>query len=143
MKQNFDQLGKIGEILEVKNGYARNYLIPRQIAMPADARNLKICEQEKKRIEIKQTKDKRLAEQLAKKLEGVSLTATVAVGEEDKVFGAVTSQDIADLLKNQGFELDRRKIQIDEPFKALGIYEVPIKLHADVEARVKLWVVKK
>jgi len=143
MKQNFDQLGKIGEILEVKNGYARNYLIPRQIAMPADARNLKIFEQEKKRIEIKQTKDKRLAEQLAKKLEGVSLTATVAVGEEDKVFGAVTSQDIADLLKNQGFELDRRKIQIDEPFKALGIYEVPIKLHADVEARVKLWVVKK
>ncbi len=142
MKQNVDRLGKTGEILEVKDGYARNYLIPRQIVMPANARNMKIFEQEKKRVKIKETKDKRMAEQLAKKLEGVSLTATVAVGEEDKVFGAVTSQDIADLLKNQGFELDRRKIQIDEPFKALGIYEVPIKLHTDVEARVKLWVVK-
>jgi large subunit ribosomal protein L9 len=142
MKKDLEGVGKIGEIVEVKDGYARNYLIPRQVAMHASPQNLKIFEQEKLRIELKENKEQRVAEQAAKKLAGVSLTATVAVGEEDKVFGAVTSQDIAELLKNQGFEIDRRKIQLDEPFKALGIYEVPIKLHTNVEAKVKLWVVK-
>ncbi|MCG8607128.1 50S ribosomal protein L9 [bacterium] len=142
MKKDLEGVGKIGEIVEVKDGYARNYLIPRQVAMRANPQNLKIFEQEKLRIELKENKEQRVAEQVAKKLSGVSLTATVAVGEEDKVFGAVTSQDIAELLKNQGFDIDRRKIQLEEPFKALGIYEVPIKLHTNVEAKVKLWVVK-
>lgn len=142
LRKDHEGLGKLGEVVEVKDGFARNFLIPKQIALQAVPKNLKILEQEKKRLELKETKEKRLAEQLAKKLEGVSLTATVAVGEEDKVFGAVTSQDIAELLMGKGFEIDRRKIQLDEPFKALGIYEVPVKLHAEVEAKVKLWVVK-
>lgn len=142
LKQDFENLGNAGDILEVKNGYARNFLIPRQIALQASPTNLKLFEREKRQVEIKESKDQRIAEQLAKKLGGVSVTATVAVGQEDKVFGAVTSQDIADLLKSQGFEIDRRKIQLDEPYKALGIYEVPIKLHSEVEAKIKLWVVK-
>ncbi|HEX9655091.1 MAG TPA: 50S ribosomal protein L9 [bacterium] len=142
LKQNFDNLGKFGDVVEVKDGYARNFLIPRQIAIHANDRNMRLLEQERKRVEVKQSKEKRSAEDLAKSLEPVSLTATVAVGEEDKVFGAVTSQDIAELLKAKGFDIDRRKIVLDEPLKALGVYEVAIKLHADVEAKVKVWVVK-
>lgn len=142
LRQNYKSLGNFGDIVEVKDGYARNFLIPRKIAFQATPQNLKIFELEKKREEIKESKDKRTAELLAKKLEGVSLTATVAVGEEDKVFGAVTTQNLADLLKAKGFNIDRRKIQLDEPLKALGVYEVPIKLHNEVEVRLKVWVVK-
>ncbi len=142
LKQDFETLGKFGEVVDVKDGYARNFLIPRQIAIHANDRNMRMLEQERKLIEVKQSKEKRSAEDLAKTLEPVSLTATVAVGEEDKVFGAVTSQDIAELLKAKGFEIDRRKIILNEPLKALGVYEVPIKLHSEVEAKIKVWVVK-
>lgn len=142
LKQDVESLGKFGEVVEVKDGYARNFLIPRQIAVHANDRNLRMLEQERKRLEVKQSKEKRSAEELAKSLEQVSLTATVAVGEEDKVFGAVTSQDITELLKTKGFDIDRRKIMLDEPLKALGVYEVPIKLHSEVEAKIKVWVVK-
>lgn len=142
LRQDFEALGKFGDVVEVKNGYARNFLIPRKIVLKATPKNLKVLEQEKMREEIKHSKDKRSAELLAAKLIEISLTATVAVGEEDKVFGAVTSQILADLLKEKGFDIDRRKIQLDEPLKALGVYEVPIKLHPDVETRIKVWVVK-
>lgn len=142
LKKDFDTLGKIGDIVEVKPGYARNYLIPTGIALKADDKNIKILKAEQQRLELKQSKDKKIAEKLAEKLEGVSCTATVKVGEEDKVFGSVTSQEIADLLKDKGFEIDRKKIVLDEPIKALGIYTIPVKLHAEVEAKIKLWVVK-
>jgi large subunit ribosomal protein L9 len=142
LRQDYEALGKFGDVIEVKNGYARNFLIPRKIALQATQKNLKVFEQEKMREEIKHSKDRRSAELFANKLAEISLTATVAVGEEDKVFGAVTSQVLADLLKEKGFDIDRRKIQLDEPMKALGVYEVPIKLHPDVEAKVKVWVVK-
>ncbi len=142
LRQDVDKLGKAGEIAEVKDGYARNYLIPRNIALEANPRNLKIFEQEKKRLAVKEAQAKRSAEQLAAQLETLSLTAKVAVGEEDKVFGAVTSQTIAELLSEKGFDIDRRKIHLDEPLKALGVYEVPIKLHSEVEPKVKVWVVK-
>jgi large subunit ribosomal protein L9 len=142
LKQDYESLGKVGDIVEVKDGYARNFLIPSQIALQASPQNLKKFEEEKKRTHIKEFKDKRVAEQLVEKLEDVSLTAAVAVGEEDKVFGAVTSQNIAELLKAKGFDIDRRKIQLEEPLKALGVYEVPIKLHSEVEAKIKVWVVK-
>jgi len=142
LKQDHENLGASGEIVEVKDGFARNYLIPRQIAMQATPQNMKVYEQLKQRDQIKQTKEKKAAEELADKLKDVSITATVSVGEEDKVFGAVTSQNIADLLQSKGFELDRRKIQLDEPLKALGVYEIPIKLHQEVEANIKVWVVK-
>ncbi|MFQ5602786.1 MAG: 50S ribosomal protein L9 [bacterium] len=142
LKKDYENLGSIGDIVDVKDGFARNYLIPRQFAMPATPQNMHILEQEKNRVVKKLTKEKRMAELLAEKLQKVSLTATVAVGEEDKVFGAVTSQDIAELLKAKGYEIDRKKIHLEEPLKALGVYEVPIKLHSEVESKIKVWVVK-
>jgi large subunit ribosomal protein L9 len=142
LRQDFDTLGEAGKLVSVKDGYGRNFLIPRGIAYEATPRNLRLFEQDKQRSEAKKNREKRLAEILKEKLDGVSVTATVPVGEEDRVFGSVTTQDIADLLAAKGFEVDRRKIQLNEPIKALGIYEVPIKLHTDVQAIVKVWVVK-
>jgi large subunit ribosomal protein L9 len=142
LRQDHDKLGKLGDVVDVKNGFARNYLIPRNIAFRATPQNLKKFENDRKQAELKQMQDQRDAQQLGDKLKDVSLTATVTVGEEDKVFGAVTSQHIADLLAAKGFEIDRRKIQLDEPLKALGVYEVAIKLHTDVETSIKVWVVK-
>ncbi|RMF66130.1 MAG: 50S ribosomal protein L9 [Calditrichaeota bacterium] len=142
LQKDYENLGKVGDVVEVKNGFARNYLIPKKFALQATPQNLKVIEQQRKHKEIQASKEKRAAEELAEKLSTVSLTATVAVGEEDKVFGAVTSHNIAELLKAQGYEIDRRKIQLDEPIKALGVYEVPIKLHSEVEAKIKIWVVK-
>jgi len=142
LKEDVENLGQPGDIVDVKDGYARNYLIPRQYALKATTSNLKIFEQEKKRIESKRDKDRRAAESFAEQLKNVSLTATVAVGEEDKVFGSVTSQNIAELLAAKGLEIDRRKIQLDEPLKALGVYDVAIRLHSEVVAMIKVWVVK-
>ena len=142
LKEDFENLGKVGEVVEVKAGFARNYLIPKQVALQATQQNLKIIDQEKARNKIKLSKDMRDAELLAEKLKEVSLTANVQVGEEDKIFGAVTSQNISELLSSKGFEIDKRKIQLEEPLKALGVFEVPIKLHTEVEAKIKVWVVK-
>jgi len=142
LKKDVETLGPAGKIIDVKDGYARNYLIPQGIALKADEKNIKILEEEQKRLKLKLNKDKKNAELLAEKLNGVSCTATVSVGEEDRVFGSVTSQNIADLLKEKGFDIDRKKILLEEPIKALGIYEIPIKLHSEVEAKIKLWVVK-
>ena len=142
LRQDYDQLGKFGDILEVKDGYARNYLIPKNIAYPAKPNFIKIIEEEKKHKQFKLLKAKRQAEELAKKLENVSITISVSVGEEDKMFGSVTTQDIGKALEEQGIEIDRRKIVLEEPIKELGIYSVPIKLHPEVEAKIKVWVVK-
>jgi large subunit ribosomal protein L9 len=103
---------------------------------------LKAYEEQKKVEAVRKNQARKSAEELAKQLEKVSCTASVSVGEEDKVFGSVTSQTIADLLKEKDFDIDKRKILLEEPIKALGIYDVPIKLHPDVEAKVKVWVVK-
>lgn len=142
LKQDFESLGKVGEVVEVKAGFARNFLIPKQVALQATPQNLRVIEQEKARNKIKLSKDKREAEVLAEQLKKVSLTANVQVGEEDKIFGAVTSQNISELLSAKGFEIDKRKIQLEDPLKALGVFEVPIKLHTEVEAKIKVWVVK-
>jgi len=142
LKQDYENLGKAGEIIDVKPGYARNYLIPQNVALHATPQNMNLFEHQKKREEVKQLKHKKDAQAIADKLKKVSITVPVVVGEEDKVFGAVTTQNIADLLQAEGFKIDRRKIQLTEPIKALGVYEVPIKLHSDVEAIIKVWVVK-
>ena len=142
LKKDFERLGKVGEVIEVKAGFARNFLIPKQVALQATPQNLRVIEQEKARNKIKLSKDKRAAELLADQLKEVSLTTNVRVGEEDKIFGAVTSQNISELLSAKGFEIDKRKIQLEEPLKALGVFEVPIKLHTEVEAKIKVWVVK-
>ena len=142
LRQDFDPLGKIGDVVNVKDGYARNCLIPQNIAILATSKNMRILEEERKLAERQQNRDRRNAEALSKELEKISITATVSVGEEDRVFGSVTTQTVADLLKEKGYDIDKRKIQIDETIKALGIYNILIKLHTDVEAKVRLWVVK-
>ena len=142
LREDYNPLGKEGDTVTVKDGYARNFLIPKNIAVPAIPRNIKLLEEERKLFQHKQNKDKRKAEGMAKELEEISLTATVSVGEEDRVFGSVTAQTIADLLKEKGYDIDKRKIQLDEPIKALGVYTISVKLHPEVDAEVRLWVVK-
>jgi large subunit ribosomal protein L9 len=143
LKDDIDGLGICGEVVNVKGGYARNYLIPRNLAIQATFGNLKSIDEIKKQKNFRDSKRKRESERTKDKMEKISLTAEVQVGEEDKVFGSVTAANISSLLKQQGFEVDRRLIQLDEPIKALGVYTVPVKLDKDVIAEVKLWVVKK
>lgn len=142
LRKDFEALGEAGQIVDVKDGYARNFLIPRGLAYEATPRNLRTVKEAKRQAVHRQTREQTAAEELKNKFSAVSITATVAVGEDDRVFGAVTAQDIANLLAEKGFAIDRRKIALDTPLNALGVYEIPIKLHAKVEAKVKLWVVK-
>lgn len=142
LRRNFEQLGKVGDVVNVKDGYGRNYLIPRQIAYLATKGNILALEEEKKQIHKKEAKELDVAQKLAADLEKVSITIPVKVGEEDKIFGTVTNQMIADSLKEKGFDLDKRKIEITEPIKSLGIYSIVVKLHPSVTATVKTWVVR-
>lgn len=142
LKTDFEALGKRGDIVTVKDGYARNFLFPKGIAVPATPGNMKAFEQEQKLMARREQKAKQEAERLAKELEKISVTAAVPVGEEDRVFGSVTSQTIADLLAEKGYSIDKRKILLDEPIKALGVYDIPVKLHPEVEVKIRVWVVK-
>ncbi len=142
LRKDFETLGKIGDVVAVKDGYARNYLLPRQIAYRATTSSLRTLEEEKKqheRQEVKQLKD---AEKVGSELEKVSITIAMKVGEDDKLFGSVTSQMIADALKEKGFTVDKRTIELEEPIKTLGIFEVPVKLHTKISAKAKVWVVR-
>lgn len=142
LRKDFEALGKIGDVIDVKNGYARNFLIPRKIAYTALRGNLKALEDEKKSIARQSEKELKSAEKVSAELEKVSVTIPVQVGEEDKIFGSVTTQMIADTLVEKGFEIDKRKIDIGEPIKTLGIYNVNVKLHPSVTAGIKVWVVR-
>ncbi|NCS87849.1 MAG: 50S ribosomal protein L9 [Ignavibacteria bacterium CG2_30_36_16] len=142
LRQNYEVLGQIGDMVDVKDGYARNYLIPRKIAYIALKGNIRALEEEKKSLNKKMQQELHTAENLSNELEKVSVTIPVQVGEEDKIFGAVTTQMIADSLKEKGYEIDKRKIEIEEPIKALGIYGIDIKLHPSVSAKIKVWVVR-
>lgn len=142
LRETLENLGEIGDVVEVKDGYARNYLIPRKLAYEANTRNLNQLEAQKKQLDRKIEKDKLNAEKLRDELEKVSLTIQMKVGEDGKLFGSVTTQMIAEELKDKGFDIDRKKIVIPEPIKALGIYTVEMKLHKDVEAKVKVWTVR-
>jgi large subunit ribosomal protein L9 len=143
LKDDVEKLGKCGEVVEVKDGYGRNYLFPRKLAIPATSGNLKSIEEITNQKRMRDLKRKRGEERLKIQLEKISCTAEVMVGEEDRVFGSVTSQTVSDLLKEKGFDIDRHKIVLESPIKALGIYTVPIKISGDVIASLKLWVVKK
>lgn len=142
LRQDYEGLGNAGEIVKVKDGYARNFLIPRGVAYIANEANKKRHEADLKQLGLQQARDKKAAEELSEKLKNVSCTITVQVGEEDKLFGSVTSLNIAESLDAQGFNIDKRKILLEEPIKSLGIYSVPVKLHSEVEGTVKVWVVK-
>ena len=142
LRKDHDRLGQVGSIVDVKDGYARNYLIPRGVAFPADAGHMRALEEEKKQTERRRNKELKSSQKLAVELEKVSITLKMKVGEDEKLFGAVTSQMIAEALTEKGFALDKRIIELEEPIKALGIYTVPVKLHQSVEGKVKVWVVR-
>jgi large subunit ribosomal protein L9 len=142
LQKDVPALGNAGQIITVKDGFARNYLIPQGLAMKADKSALKMIEEKKRTQLLREEKVVRDAKKFAEELSKVSLTVKVQAGEEDKLFGSVTSQDITDLLKEKGIEIDRRKIMLEEPIKALGAYQIPIKLHSAVIVNIKLWVIK-
>ncbi|MFP4416593.1 MAG: 50S ribosomal protein L9 [Fibrobacterota bacterium] len=142
LKKDHERLGNALDVVTVKNGYARNYLIPAGIAVPATKGNRKMVAESKKYTEKREEKRLGEARELAKKIEKVPCTIPVKVGEEDKVFGSVTSQEIADFLKKEGFDIEKRVVDLQEPIKQLGVYNVPIKLHREVSAMLKVWVVK-
>ncbi len=142
LRQNYTTLGAIGDVVDVKDGYARNFLIPRNIAFRATAGNLKALEEEKKLLARKEEKTMKDAEKLSAQLASASVTISMKVGEDDKLFGAVTSQMIADSLNEKGYTIDKRIIELEEPIKTLGIFEVPVKLHSKVVTKVKVWVVR-
>jgi len=142
LRKNFEQLGKIGDVVEVKDGYARNFLIPRGVAAVATKGNIRALEEEKAQKAKKLAKALEDAKALAEKLSSTSISIPVKVGEEEKIFGSVTAQMISDALKEKGFEIDKRKIDIKEPIKSLGIYDVVVKVYPSVDATVKTWVVR-
>lgn len=143
LNQDVDKLGKAGAVVNVKEGFARNFLIPNKLAMPANSANLKKLEQERQKKVAEFQKTKKEFEQLKTKLDSLSLTIPALIHEEDKLFGSISSQDIAQALKDEGFEIDKNSIYLEEPIKSLGIYEIPIKLHPEVSTKIKVWIVKK
>lgn len=143
LREEVKSLGKAGEVVKVKDGYARNFLFPQGKAVQADPKNLKALEHHQKAATARQAKLKKQAEELAQKLSQVSLTIRrQAAGEEEKIFGAVTTKDIADALRQENLIVDKKGIELAAPIKQLGIFEVPVKLHPEVKATVKVWVVK-
>ena len=142
LRQAVDSLGKPGDVVKVSNGYARNFLLPRGVAFEATPGNLKRIQQERDRLDAAENERRGAAQVIAEKLEQVQLTFSARVGEEGKLFGSVTSADIAQQLEAQGFHIEKRQIDLHEPIKALGVYRIPIRLHADVKPEVRVWVIK-
>jgi len=142
LREDIEKLGGRGEIVKVAAGYARNFLLPRRLAVPATEANRKIVEQERQAHLRKEVKVKSEAEDLSKMLTGVSVTIAQKAGENDQLFGSVTAKDVADALAAQNYNIDRRKVHLEEPLKQLGEYKVPVKLHKDVTAEVTVIVVK-
>ncbi len=142
LTQDIDALGAAGQIVRVSPGYARNYLFPKRLAWPATPANLKKVAEESRRDETRVARERARLAKVADKLRKVSVTTAVKAGEDDKVFGSVTSQSIAELLAEQGYEFDRRDINLEEPLKALGQYDVEVKLGHGVSGTIKVWVVR-
>ena len=143
LNQDVDKLGKAGSVIKVKDGFARNFLIPNGLALPLTPGNLKKLEQEKERKKAQFEKVRQEALELKERLSGVSLTIPALVQEEDKLFGSVSSQDVAQALGEEGFAIDKNAIVLEQAIKSLGIYEIPVKLHPEVSATIKVWIVKK
>jgi large subunit ribosomal protein L9 len=142
LRQAVENLGHPGDVVTVSNGYARNYLLPRGVAFLATEGNKKRITQEKVRLEAAEGARRDAAQQLADSMAEVSITFAARVGEEGKLFGSVTAADIAQQLEAQGYHVERRQIDLHEPIKALGVYRVPLRLHADVRPEIKVWVIK-
>jgi large subunit ribosomal protein L9 len=142
LKEDVAKLGSRGDVVKVAEGYGRNYLLPRKLAIEANPGNKAVIEQMKAAAVRRSAKEKSQAEELAKQFEGVSVTFTRRSGEHDQLFGSVTSSDIAEAMEKKGFNVDRRKIQLHEPLKTLGEFTVPIKLHKDVTTQLKVTIEK-
>jgi len=142
LRQAVENLGHPGDIVKVSPGYARNYLLPRGFAFEATPGNRKRIAQEKQRLEAAEANRRSGAQELATRLEEVSLTFSARVGEENKLFGSVTAADIAEQLEAQGFKVEKRQIDLQEPIRTLGVYRVPVRLHADVKPEIKVGVIK-
>lgn len=143
LNKDMDKLGKSGSIVKVREGFARNFLIPNKLAIPLTPQNLKRLEQEKMKINLEQEKIKKEAQDLKTKLETLSLTLPALTQEEDKLYGSIGANDLAVALKEEGLEINKSFILLNEPIKAVGIYEIPVKLHQEVVAKLKVWIVKK
>jgi len=142
LREDIDKLGRRGEVREVAPGYARNFLLPKGKALPATDGNMKRIEQEGRRYAVIQAKEKEDAAAVGRRIAGISCTIVRKVGENDQLYGSVTASDIAEFLEKEGIAIDKRRILLEEPIKALGIYTIPVKLHADVQGEVRVWVVK-
>ena len=142
LSKNVEKLGVQGDVLDIKKGYARNFLIPQGLALVATSQNLKKIEMEKERERKKKEQAKREAELLAAKVQKTSCTISAQTGEEGTLFGSVTREDIEEVLKAKDIVVDSKAIELPEPIKKLGVYEVPIRLHPEITAEIKLWVIK-
>lgn len=143
LREDVVDLGSAGQVIDVKDGYGRNFLFPRNLAIPATKANMKSIDEVTRQKDLRDRKLRRGAEIIKEKIEKLSLSIEMMVGEEDKLFGSVTNADVADLLKKEGILVDKRTIELTEPIKVLGVYNVPIKVVKDVTANAKLLVVKK
>ncbi|HZE89891.1 MAG TPA: 50S ribosomal protein L9 [Verrucomicrobiae bacterium] len=142
LREDVEKLGRRGEVVKVAPGYGRNYLLPKGLAYLHTAGNEKRVEQERRFLNVKLAKEKQAAEDLARRISQLSLTIVRKVGENETLYGSVTNGDIGEALEKEGFGIDKRKILLEEPIKTLGIYTVAVRLHADVNAELKVWVVK-
>lgn len=142
LKENIENLGHAGDLINVARGYARNYLLPKKLAIVADAKGIGQIEHQKRLKQAIKEKHLKDCEKMAKGIEALSLTIVRKSGENDRLFGSVTSIDIAEALEKEGVNIERKRIHLEEPIKALGIYHVPIRLHQEVTANLKVWVVK-
>ena len=142
LREHVDNLGERGEIVKVADGYARNYLLPRKLALPATDGNRRHVERERRIVEARESQEKGQAESLAARLAAVDITIARRVGDTEQLYGSVTAGDIVEFLKEKGFEVDRRKLILPEPIKAIGDHDVPLKLHREVTVPLKVHVVK-
>src|SRR5689334_5903378 len=142
LREDIDKLGNRGEVVKVAPGYARNFLLPKKLAVAATESNKKIVEQERQAHLRKEAKLQGEAQDLAKLMNGVTITFAQKAGENDQLFGSVTSKDVADALSGAGYTIDRRKVQLDDPIKQLGEYKVPVRLHKEVTAEITVVVNK-
>lgn len=140
---NVDRLGKTGDVITVKEGYARNYLIPQNKAKPATPGNMKFLEALKKKKSQEDAKIVAEAKALADKISGLSLTIAAQAGEEEKLFGSISNDAVSAALAEEGINIDKRDIILDEPIKKLGVYQVAVKIHPEVKANLRVWIVKK
>jgi large subunit ribosomal protein L9 len=141
LREHVDNLGRRGDLVKVADGYARNYLLPRKMALLATEGNKKVIEREKQKFDVQEAEEQKVAQAVADRLANVEVEIARRVGEHDTLFGSVTNADIAESLAAKGFEIDRRKVQLNEPFKKLGEFTVPVKLHRDVVVSLKVKVV--